>query len=29
MKFVFKRGTVLPRPYGDIETMGDAKSLPV
>ena len=29
VKFVFKRDTVLPHRYGDIETMGDAKSLPV
>ena len=29
VKVVIKRDTVLPRPYGDIETLADAKSMPV
>ena len=29
VKVVIKRDTVLPRPYGDIETLADAKSMPI
>jgi len=29
VKVVIKRDTVLPRPYGDIETLADATSMPI
>ena len=29
VKVVIKRNTMLPRPYGDIETLADAMSMPV
>ena len=29
VKVVIKRNTVLPRPYGDIETLADALSMPI
>ena len=29
VKVVIKRGTVLPRPYGDIETLVDAKLMSI
>ena len=29
VKVVIKRDTVLPRPYGDIETLANAKSMPI
>jgi len=29
VKVVIKRNTALPRPYGDIETLADAMSMPV